>query len=266
MTEAVAVLDEDDPVAAFRELARVDGRLALPTSGTTGAARTILRTTRSWTDSFPTVSRLTGLTATSRVWLPGPLTATMNLFAAVHADWAGAHLVDALAEATHLHLTPARLDALLCADAGLSGRVIVVAGDALDPDLRRCAETAGATVAHYYGAAELSFVAWGADLGFLYNDPYAEILGAKHPAALGRRFRDIWAEIWPDISPLIDAAMNGQSARFTRQDGVEETWRIMQPLLDAPPPVETYAPGSWGPAGADRLVAGHGRWHAPWVD
>ena len=40
--------------------------------------------------------------------------------------------------------------------------------------------------------------------------------------------------------------MNGQSTRFTRQDGVEETWRIMQPLLDAPPPVHTYAPGNVG--------------------
>jgi len=175
MTQAVAVLDEVDPVAAFRELARVDGRLALPTSGTTGAGRTILRTARSWTDSFPTVSRLTGLTAASRVWLPGPLTATMNLFAAVHADWAGAHLVDALAEATHLHLTPARLDALLGADARLSGRVIVVAGDALDTGLRRRAETAGATVAHYYGAAELSFVAWGADRECLRPFPGVEV-------------------------------------------------------------------------------------------
>ena len=55
------------------------------------------------------------------------------------------------------------------------------------------------------------FVAWGAELGFLYNDPYAEILGAKHPRALGRRFHDIWSEIWPDISPLIDAAMSGQA-------------------------------------------------------
>jgi PAS domain-containing protein len=55
------------------------------------------------------------------------------------------------------------------------------------------------------------FVAWGPDLGFLYNDSYAEILGAKHPSALGRRFADIWSEIWPDISPLIDAAMSGQA-------------------------------------------------------
>ncbi|HYF56430.1 MAG TPA: PAS domain S-box protein, partial [Salinarimonas sp.] len=55
------------------------------------------------------------------------------------------------------------------------------------------------------------FVAWGPQLGFLYNDSYAEILGAKHPSALGARFRDIWAEIWPDISPLIDAALAGEA-------------------------------------------------------
>jgi glucose-6-phosphate 1-dehydrogenase len=65
---------------------------------------------------------------------------------------------------------------------------------------------------------------------------------------------------------LLDAAMRGQSTRFTRQDGVEETWRIMQPLLDNPPPVESYEPGSWGPPGADALVSGHGRWHGPWTD
>ena len=53
---------------------------------------------------------------------------------------------------------------------------------------------------------------------------------------------------------LLHAAMIGQSVRFTRQDGVEETWRIMQPLLDAPPPVHSYAPGTWGPEAADKLV------------
>ncbi len=55
------------------------------------------------------------------------------------------------------------------------------------------------------------FVAWGPGLGFLYNDAYAEILGAKHPRALGLPFQEIWAEIWPDISPLIDAALAGQA-------------------------------------------------------
>jgi glucose-6-phosphate 1-dehydrogenase len=64
---------------------------------------------------------------------------------------------------------------------------------------------------------------------------------------------------------LLHAAMVGDATRFTRQDGVEEQWRIMQPLIDSPPPVHSYAPGSWGPAEADALVAGHGRWHEPWV-
>jgi glucose-6-phosphate 1-dehydrogenase len=64
---------------------------------------------------------------------------------------------------------------------------------------------------------------------------------------------------------LLHAAMVGNRTRFTRQDGVEEQWRIMQPLIDAPPPVHSYEPGSLGPAEADDLVAGHGRWHEPWI-
>ncbi|MEP6952732.1 MAG: glucose-6-phosphate dehydrogenase [Solirubrobacteraceae bacterium] len=64
---------------------------------------------------------------------------------------------------------------------------------------------------------------------------------------------------------LLLAAMHGDATRFTRQDGVEEAWRVMAPLLEAPPPVHPYAKGSWGPAEADRLLAGHGRWHEPWM-
>jgi glucose-6-phosphate 1-dehydrogenase len=64
---------------------------------------------------------------------------------------------------------------------------------------------------------------------------------------------------------LLHAAMVGQSTRFTRQDGVEETWRIMQPLLDSPPPVHPYAPGTWGPQAGDELPSGHGGWRGPWV-
>ena len=62
---------------------------------------------------------------------------------------------------------------------------------------------------------------------------------------------------------LLHAALTGDSTRFTRQDGVEETWRIMQPLLDAPPPVQTYAPGSWGPD-TTSLLGAHGPWRGPW--
>jgi glucose-6-phosphate 1-dehydrogenase len=64
---------------------------------------------------------------------------------------------------------------------------------------------------------------------------------------------------------LLHAAMMGNSARFTRQDSVEETWRVLQPLLGHPPPVQPYAKGSWGPQAADQLLSGYGRWHGPWV-
>jgi len=53
--------------------------------------------------------------------------------------------------------------------------------------------------------------------------------------------------------------------RFTRQDAVEETWRVMQPLLDNPGPVHAYAPNSWGPKEGEELVAGHGAWHGSWI-
>ena len=64
---------------------------------------------------------------------------------------------------------------------------------------------------------------------------------------------------------LLHAALVGDATHFTRQDNVEETWRIMQPLLDSPSPVHTYAPGTWGPGEANQLVAHYGGWHGPWV-
>ena len=64
---------------------------------------------------------------------------------------------------------------------------------------------------------------------------------------------------------LLHAAMTGQSARFARQDSVEQCWRILEPLLDSPPPVHTYEKGTWGPKEAEELVAGHGSWHGPWL-
>jgi glucose-6-phosphate 1-dehydrogenase len=64
---------------------------------------------------------------------------------------------------------------------------------------------------------------------------------------------------------LLRAAMVGETSRFMRQDSVEETWRIMQPLVDAPPDVQSYPPGSWGPAATNDLVAGYGGWQEPWT-
>jgi hypothetical protein len=61
---------------------------------------------------------------------------------------------------------------------------------------------------------------------------------------------------------LLHAALIGNPTRSPagRRRGA---WRIMQPLLDNPPPVHTYQPGSWGPAAADQLVAAYGGWREP---
>jgi glucose-6-phosphate 1-dehydrogenase len=85
------------------------------------------------------------------------------------------------------------------------------------------------------------------------------------PITLDMEFAQEGGEGPTPYEVLLHAAMLGDSTRFTRQDAVEETWRVMQPLLDAPPPVHPYAQGSMGPDAGNELVAGHGRWHEPWV-
>ncbi|MFF5446372.1 glucose-6-phosphate dehydrogenase [Streptomyces sp. NPDC012888] len=61
---------------------------------------------------------------------------------------------------------------------------------------------------------------------------------------------------------LILQAMLGDQSLFTRSDGIERLWEVSAPLLEAPPPVRPYAPGSWGPDGIGELVAPY-RWHLP---
>jgi glucose-6-phosphate 1-dehydrogenase len=85
------------------------------------------------------------------------------------------------------------------------------------------------------------------------------------PIALDALFGSPRDEVPTPYEVLLHAAMVGDSTRFARRDVVEECWRIMGPLLESPPPVHKYAKGTWGPAEADALVAGHGRWHGPWV-
>jgi glucose-6-phosphate 1-dehydrogenase len=88
---------------------------------------------------------------------------------------------------------------------------------------------------------------------------------APAPIELDMEFADEGGEGAAPYEVLLHAAMVGDSKRFTRQDGVEEAWRIMQPLLDHPSPIQPYAPGTWGPEACVDLVAGHGQWHDPWI-
>lgn len=95
---------------------------------------------------------------------------------------------------------------------------------------------------------------------------------AKEPGTFRTRtvdlsliFADELGEAPEPYERLLSDAMRGDSSQFTREDGVEETWRIVAPLIEAPPAVQPYPRGSWGPPGAAKLVAGYPGWREPWL-
>jgi glucose-6-phosphate 1-dehydrogenase len=100
----------------------------------------------------------------------------------------------------------------------------------------------------------------------LIVDAHRADTGGPAPITLDMEFAEEGGEGPTPYEVLLHAALVGDAKRFTRQDSVEEAWRVMQPLLDAPSPIHSYAPGSWGPEEGDRLVAGFGRWHGPWIE
>lgn len=72
---------------------------------------------------------------------------------------------------------------------------------------------------------------WGPERVLLYNDGYAPLLGARHPAALGQPTAEVWPELWEDLNPLIDKVFAGESVAFhdqpltmTRHGYPELTW------------------------------------------
>jgi len=67
----------------------------------------------------------------------------------------------------------------------------------------------------------------------------------------------------PAYQRLLEDAMEGDHRRFGRADGVEEQWRIVEPVLERPPAVDLYRKGTWGPPGADTLAAPAGGWIEP---
>ena len=86
------------------------------------------------------------------------------------------------------------------------------------------------------------WMAWGPELTMLYNDAYGPTLGIKHPWALGQRASTVWAEIWPDIGPRVEAVLTTGLATYDeglllfleRSGFPEETYHTFSysPLLD----------------------------------
>jgi tryptophan halogenase len=69
-------------------------------------------------------------------------------------------------------------------------------------------------------------------------------------------------------SPLerITYALHFDASLFARQDTVEAAWSVVEPVLDDAVPIVEYAAETWGPEGADALIAPFGRWRAPVAD
>jgi len=102
----------------------------------------------------------------------------------------------------------------------------------------------------------------GARLGLFAKQAGVETFEAANLEVL---FEKVPGEDPEPYERLLGDALAGRRQLFTRQDTVEETWRIVQPLLDDPGPVHPYEPGTWGPPEAEKLTRGITQWHEPWL-
>jgi glucose-6-phosphate 1-dehydrogenase len=88
---------------------------------------------------------------------------------------------------------------------------------------------------------------------------------AFEPADLEVLFEKVPGEEPEPYERLLGDALEGDAQLFTREDSIEETWRIVEPLLHDPGPIHPYEPGSWGPEAAENLTRGLCRWYDPWL-
>lgn len=138
------------------------GAMVVFTSGSTGVSRGILRTHDSWTASLDPLTELMGLRASDRVCVVSSVHATLALYGALHAMHVTGEVMladESRDRATVAHASPvAARDLLESPPSGL--RLMVVAGDRVPESLRDLAARRGVELLEYYGATELSFVAY----------------------------------------------------------------------------------------------------------
>jgi glucose-6-phosphate 1-dehydrogenase len=84
-------------------------------------------------------------------------------------------------------------------------------------------------------------------------------LALDHGTAMVPLSRLPGADPLPPYVRLIHDALIGDRSLYTRPDGLAAAWKAVAPLLSDPPQVASYPAGSWGPAGARKLIA-PGRW------
>ena len=102
--------------------------------------------------------------------------------------------------------------------------------------------------------------------------PGSSIALAARVKRAGKQFigdqRELYlCEEWPGealpYERLLADAMAGDRSLFSDQDAIEAAWAVVDPVLIEHTAVQPYAPGTWGPAAADALIAGDTRWHNP---
>jgi glucose-6-phosphate 1-dehydrogenase len=106
-----------------------------------------------------------------------------------------------------------------------------------------------------------------ADPGSIHVDFLAKLPGAEIRLGKARMTFDYADSVLEEhnleaYEHLILEAMHGNQSLFTRSDGIERLWEVSAPLLEAPPAIEPYWRGSWGPESITRLIAPH-RWYLP---
>ena len=80
---------------------------------------------------------------------------------------------------------------------------------------------------------------WGPQLIHFYNDAYRPVLGARHPAALGRPGPEVWSEAWPVVGPQADAVMNEGRSHWNEE--------LLIVMTRNGYPEEVYMTFSYGP-------------------
>lgn len=105
----------------------------------------------------------------------------------------------------------------------------------------------------------------------LGNDPGVSLavrvkkpgVDSVEPVQLSVDFAKALGDVPEPYEMLLTSAMAGNKSVFPDEKTVEETWRIVQPLLDLDTPPEIYEPGTWGPRAAINMTASHGGWREP---
>jgi glucose-6-phosphate 1-dehydrogenase len=101
-------------------------------------------------------------------------------------------------------------------------------------------------------------------VNFLAKVPGAELTLGNAEMAFYYKDSFVASNALEGYERLILLAMIGDQSLFTRSYGIERLWEISAPLLDNPPPVESYAVGSYGPESVKQLIAPY-HWHLPHV-